>query len=445
MRAVTVANPIPVKRVVQTWWPLAASWLLMSLELPALSAVLARLANPEINLAAYGGIVFPLALIVEAPIIMLLSASTALCKDWATYQKLHRFMMITAGLLTLLHLLIALTPAYYFVARTLIGVPEAVVEPGRLGLIWITPWTWSIAYRRFQQGVLIRFGYSKAVGMGSVVRLTGGGIVLVAGYWIGSIEGVVVGALAQSVGVMGEALFAGWRVRPVLKNHLRFAPAVPPLKWRDFANFYIPLAMTSLLTLLWQPLGSAALSRMPNPLISLAVWPVVSGLATIFRSAGFALNEVVVALMDREGAYPSLWRFTRGLAASVTILQLLVLVTPAAMFWFMQVSGLPRHLADLAWNTFWLAIPLASLSAMQSWFQGAILNGRQTRAIPEATSIFLGVFFICALTGILLGNITGLYVGMSGFVAANLAQAGWLWLRSRAILQRIKRRDEKWL
>ena len=65
-------------RIVQIWWPLAASWLLMAVELPALSAVVARLANPEINLAAYGGIVFPVSLIIESPIIMLLSASTAL-------------------------------------------------------------------------------------------------------------------------------------------------------------------------------------------------------------------------------------------------------------------------------------------------------------------------------------------------------------------------------
>ena len=38
--------------VLRTWWPLAASWLLMGVELPLLAAVIARLDNPEINLAA---------------------------------------------------------------------------------------------------------------------------------------------------------------------------------------------------------------------------------------------------------------------------------------------------------------------------------------------------------------------------------------------------------
>jgi hypothetical protein len=442
MVATQIENSIPLKRVLRTWWPLAASWLLMTVEIPVLSAVIARLANPEINLAAYGGIVFPVSLIIEAPIIMLLSASTALCRDWATYQKLHRFMMIMGASLTLLHLGIAYTPAYYFVARTLIGVPEAVVESGRIGLMLMLPWTWSIAYRRFHQGVLIRFGYSNAVGMGTLARLAGGAMVLVVGYWLGSVQGVAVGAISQAVGVLSEAVFIGLRVRPVLNHELKNAPAGEPLQWMNFAKFYVPLAMTSFLGLMWQPLGSAALSRMPAPLISLAVWPVVAGLVSSFRSFGFALNEVVVALVDRAGSFVSLRRFTFSLAAVVTTLHVFVLVTPLAMFWFAGVSALPQNLASLAWNTFWLAVPMAGLTVLQSWFQGAIVSGGQTGAIPEATVLFLCVFISVALFGIIAGNLTGLYVGMAGFVSANTAQVIWLGLRSRKILLKFQRRDE---
>jgi hypothetical protein len=86
-----------LRRIYSTWWPLAASWLLMSVELPAMSAFVARMPNAAINLAAYGGIVFPIALIIESPILMLLSASTALSKDWASYIKIRRFMMFTSA------------------------------------------------------------------------------------------------------------------------------------------------------------------------------------------------------------------------------------------------------------------------------------------------------------------------------------------------------------
>ena len=145
-------NVLSNKRIFETWWPLAASWMLMGAELPALSAVIARLENPRINLAAYGGIVFPISLVIEAPIIMLLAASTALCKDYDSYRKLWRFMMISGAGLTVLHILIAFTPLYYVVAEDLIGAPAVIIEPARIGLMIMTPWTWSIAYRRFNQG-----------------------------------------------------------------------------------------------------------------------------------------------------------------------------------------------------------------------------------------------------------------------------------------------------
>ena len=104
------SQPVTSTDVWKTWFPLALSWLMMGIELPLLSAVVARLANPEVNLGAYGGVVFPLSLLIEAPIIMLLTASTKLSRDLASYKKLWLFMMIAGGGLSALHLLVAVTP-----------------------------------------------------------------------------------------------------------------------------------------------------------------------------------------------------------------------------------------------------------------------------------------------------------------------------------------------
>ena len=98
-------RPVTSRDVWRTWLPLALSWLMMGIELPLLSAVVARLANPEINLGAYGGVVFPLSLLIEAPIIMLLTASTKLSRDLTSYRRLWKFMMLSGGSLSALHLL----------------------------------------------------------------------------------------------------------------------------------------------------------------------------------------------------------------------------------------------------------------------------------------------------------------------------------------------------
>ena len=255
---------------------------------------------------------------------MLLAASTALSKDMASYRKIWRFMMIAGASLTALHALIVFTPLYYVVTEGLLGAPAAIVEPARIGLAIMLPWTWTIAYRRFNQGVMIRFGHSRSVGAGTVVRLSAGMSVLLIGLAIGTIQGIVVATAAVAVGVTSEAIFAGRVVRPVLRNELALAsPVEPALTYRVFFAFYIPLVLTSLLSLLAQPIGSAALSRMPQPVSSLAVWPVVTGLVFMVRSLGIAFNEVVVALLDEPGARPVLRRFTGILVAGTTAALLL--------------------------------------------------------------------------------------------------------------------------
>ncbi len=442
MSTLPIAERVTLPVIIRTWWPLAASWLLMGAEIPVLSAVVARLPNAEVNLAAYGGIVFPLALIIESPIIMLLAASTALSKDWNSYRRLRRFMLAAGATLTLLHILIVFTPAYFLLTRRILGVPEEIIVPGRIGLMILTPWTWSIAYRRFNQGVLIRFGHSRAVGTGTMVRLSADGLILAAGYLIGSIPGIVVAAGAVAAGVVSEAIFVGLVVRPVLKGPLKNAsPGDRPLNLRFFLNFYIPLAMTSLLTLLANPIGSAALSRMPEAVASLAVWPVVTGLVFMLRALGVAYNEVVVALLEETGASPPLRRFAANLALVMTTAIILLAVTPLSGIWFGRVSALPPHLVSLARRGLWACVPLPAISVLQSWFQGSLLYGRRTRGVTESVFVYLLTSAFVLGLGVIWQGYPGVYVGLASLSLSTFTQTIWLWYRSRPVLAEIAARD----
>ena len=440
----TARPPLTFGRIARTWWPLAASWLFMSAELPALVAVIARLPDPEINLAAYGGVVFPLALIIESPVIMLLAASTALSRDAASYATLRRTMMRMGAALTALHLLVALTPLYDVVVRGIIGAPAPIVEPARLGLVLMTPWTWSIAYRRFNQGALIRFGRSRAVGIGTAIRLTTVCSVLLAGYAAGW-PGIVVGTVAVAAGVMAEALYARRAVRPVLRGPLRDRGAgAAAITTRSFAVFYVPLVLTSFLTLVAQPIGSAAMSRLPNPIASLAVWPAIGGLIFILRSPGIAYNEVVVALLDEPDATRKLRRFALMVIAAMTLAALAVAATPLAELWLRRLQALSPELLALALGGMWLIVPLAGLSVLQSWYQGAILHGRRTHGITEAVVIYLAVSGALLFAAVRashapayagwIAGVPGVYIVLVSMAVAMAAQTAWLWWRARPAL-----------
>jgi hypothetical protein len=425
-----------LRQIFATWWPLAGSWMLMSAELPVISAFVARLAEPEINLAAYGGIVFPLALIIESPIIMLLAASTALSKDWASFARMRRFMMSTSAVLTILHVLVAFTPLYDIIARQILGVPAEIIEPGRIGLRIMLPWTWSIAYRRFHQGVLIRFGRSGTVGRGTLIRLGANCTVVITGYLIGSLPGIVVATCAVAAGVVSEALYVAIAVRPVLRGPLRQAqPVDPPLTWSVFFAFYLPLVMTSLISLLASPLNSAALGRMPRSLESLAAWPAISGLVFLLRSPGIAFNEVVVSMLDEPHAASYLRKFMAWMVIVASAAIVLITVTPIGTLWVERISALKPGLASLARSGLWFALPLPAMSVLQSWFQGNLLHSKRTHGLTESVVIYLLADGAILFAGIAWGKTTGFHVGWLAFMVATLAQTAWLWVRSRPVMR----------
>ncbi len=424
-------EPVSLRLVLTRWWPLAASWALMGIELPLVGAVVARLANPDVSLAAYGGFVFPIALIIEAPIIMLLAASTALGRDMQAYRLMHRFMTVTSLGLTILHAILAFTPAFDLVLVTLLGPPDEVIEPARLGLAIMLPWTWTIAYRRFHQGFLIRFGQSGAVGVGTVVRLATVAVVTAATAFAGA-PGIVVATCAIASGVTAEAIYTGWRTRPIVRGPLADAPlADEPLRWNAFGTFYMPLVLTSLLLLLVQPIGAAAMARMPVALASLAAFPVVNGLLFFFRSVGYAYAEVVVALMDRPGAEEALRRFTWILTVGSLVAPALVAATPASRFWFETLSGLRPELATLAQTAFLVGVAWAPLDVLRNYLQGRLVYARATRGVGESVAIFLATSAAGMVWGVMTQAGAGLTIAMAAFVVGTVAQVIWMAWRVR--------------
>jgi len=430
--ALPALRPLSAAEVVATWLPLAGSWILMGLELPVVSAVMARLPHATVSLAAYGGVVFPLSLLVESPILMLLTASTALARDERSYRVIRRFMFLAAGSLTMLHALLAFTPLFDVVAGSLIAVPEQVREPARTGLQIMLPWTMAIAYRRTQQGVLIRFGKSRAVTWGTLVRLLTLGTVLGVGAWLGTLPGIVVGTSAVASAVVAEALYSRWAVSPVRRGALRTAPAVePPLSMRAFVKFYTPLSLTPLLNFIGMPLAAGAMSRMPLALESLATWPVLAGSTFTLRSLGFAFNEVMVSLLDRPAALRPLRRFASVLGVVITLLLLAGAATPLGRMWYERGSALAPGLASLACEALWWLVPLGAVSVWQSYHQGILVHERRTRSITESMVVLLAATAAVLAVGVTWRSIPGLHFAALALTTGGLAQVAWLSLRSR--------------
>src|SRR5690606_4848408 len=182
-------------------------------------------------------------------------------------------------------------------------------------------------------------------------------------------------------------------------------------------------------------LVTVVLGRMPLPLESLAVWPVLLSLLVILQSPGMAFTEVVISLLERPGAVPLLRKVTWVAVAALTVALIAVAGTPLAHAWFQYVSALPPALTELAVIGLWLGLAIPGLRLLTSWYQGAIIYGEHTRGILESVLVFLVTAALVLASGMAWGGMTGLYVGMIGMTAALATQAAWLAHRAKPVLR----------
>jgi hypothetical protein len=149
------------------------------------------------------------------------------------------------------------------------------------------------------------------------------------------------------------------------------------------------------------------------------------------RSTPLAFNEVVVALLGEPDGQRALNRFTWQLAGWVTLVLAALAITPLGRLWFTYVIGLEPALVDLSSRALWFALPLPALTAFQSWFTGALVHRRRTRAITEAVGLYLVVSSSLLVLGAWLDPFEGIHFALAAFVAGGFAQTLWLGKRSQ--------------
>lgn len=510
------------RAVLAFWLPLALQWAMMALEGPFLSAVIARLDEPAFNLAAYG-VAFAFAILVESPVIMLMSASTALVEDRESYRKLRRFAAGLNLLSTGLLLVVLVPPVYDLLMRSGLGLPEPVADRV-YGALWLLlPWPAAIGYRRFLHGLLIRSGRTRRVAYGTGIRLAAMATTALVLAQV-DIPGVWVGASALSAGVVVEALVARIMARGVVRRleeegegsvppaggtskpeevgggrpdadgaagypgavgdseafddpgpaedpeaegepvagsggpgalgravirqrrpwRLRLARsvgggrsegAVPAgtLTYGAIARFYYPLALTSLIGLTTQPILTFFMGRSPAPVESLALFPVVMGVAFLFNTLGLSFQEAAIALVGRRWEHArTLGRFAAVLALAASGGLALLAFTPLADVWFRGVSGLHPELAELARTPIRVAVLLPLLGVVLGLQRALLVQARNTGPITMATAL--------EVTGIaVLFPVLGWGVGMMGVTAAFGALLGGRVLGVGFLLLRMRR------
>jgi O-antigen/teichoic acid export membrane protein len=329
---------------------------------------------------------------------------------------------------------------YDLVTIQVLQLPADVRANMYWAFVAMIPWPGAIGYRRYYQGVLIRAGRTRRVAIGTGVRLIAMALSALILSQISGIDGALLGTCSLSVAVIFEMLATQWMARHAVESIRGQTASHKELTTRAILRFHAPLALTTAIGFLVTPLLTFFIGRAPDPLLSLAVLPVVDSFIFVFRSFGFSYQEAALALMgQRFENYDVLRRTGRLISMITTGAVLIVTFTPIAPMFFTNVYGLSAELAARAILPSMILAPLPAIAVLFSLQRGVLMTARQNSAVVWSTFIEVGGIILVMILMTALTGLSGAIGAAVAMMAGRLAATGWMGVRSVAV--RVRRTE----
>lgn len=419
------------RTIFRFYFPLALSWVFMGLDGPISVAVMSGLPNPRINTAAFL-ILLSVAIWIESPVIDLLSTSTTLAKNRKAISAIDRFTYVLLGWVTFAHGIAVLTPIYHFITGTVLHVEPAVADAARPGLAILLPWSALIGWRRSRQGILIRNGRTRVIGLGTVIRVLVLLVVDVAMARLSGWSGLSVASVGLIVSVAAEAIFIHFIAGPVVRE-IELGDDSEGLSMARLWKFHMPLTATTMFKLMTIPIVAAGIARLAEPTRSLAAYEVAWTILFLFRAIAFCLPEVVIALYKDEEARLALRRFCLGVGAISSSVLLLLCLTRLDVAIFRDVLGTKPDIAESAHWIFLACALTPLLDASMSFVLGVLTAHHLTMA--RMVAVFFSSFALIGtvVLGVAMRWSTPVMVGgcVAVSLAAELVVLSVAWVKAR--------------
>ena len=222
-----------------------------------------------------------------------------------------------------------------------------------------------------------------------------------------------------------------------------------PLTLHRFARFYAPLAATSLLLTLTNPLLISAMSRGVNPTIALAGFGVAFSLCGVLYSPVLVGQQVAAAKLLNGRRFRPIQSFWLRIGALSSLVAVAVAFTPLGDWVFGRVMGvsgdifdeartalavlapvLARQALGMAVAIAWLPGPagtrrrvatMSLLTSVRAVHQGRLVAGHRTNPIAVATGIRTAVLALVAVV-LTVSTPGGAWVGATAFTMGLLVE-----------------------
>ena len=403
--------------------PLMLMAELMMISHAVISAFLARMSDPEPVLAAYS-IAFYFHATIGSPIWACQFVAVSFIRDRASMHRLLVFSLQVASVISLVMLVVGLTPLGTWLFRTLFGAgPEVAAAAQRCAFIFTFGILFAVV-RTLVYGLFMVERKTIYVTLGTVVRLAGLAVVL-AGLTL-FIEGAEVGAIALVACIGIETAFGVVVARPFFR---RLPAGSHPPSYRELWKFSWPI-------MIMQTAESGViftvnlfLGRLVRPELALAAFGLLDSLMRLLLSPLRNVIQTVQTLVRFRRDVGVIVTFATIVGSGFAGMMLLFHLEGVRTFALEGVMGLPPHMAEYVAPALSFGFLLALAMACASLARGLLIAAKRTGAIAIASGVRLLMVGAVGGAAILLGMTNGALIGMYALIGAFLVESAVLLVR----------------
>ena len=397
------------------WLPTSLGSSMLVLEIPVVAAAVVRSGSGTRGLAALG---IGVAVIVVANGPALALAPLVVTLDGRVARRSLRTYTAVVGLVAAV--LVAVLGLCRPVLAGLLDLDPATARDAAAVLLVLAPASIVVALRRYQHGRLIAIGATAGIGVATAVRLAASAAFAWAVVPF-TASGAVLGGAALTLGACAEATVLAVALRRSRaaageRRAQRAADPVPPAGLRAIGATHLPMAATRVLNMIPQLIMVVGIAHAPHSLASLATWPVVYGLLSLFTGPLADFETVGTAALRSDPLDPEPRRLARVLVVVVTVLYGAVLLSPLLRLYlsgFSQLSGEPLDLG-LTWAVCTLLVPAGWV--VRGYLRATVLAGGRYGSLGYGVGVHLaGLMVFLAIT---------IGAGLPGVACAGLAVFG---------------------
>jgi progressive ankylosis protein len=405
------ANRSTAGDIGRLWLPTAVSTSMLTLEIPLLLALAARIGD---HVVAVAGLGLALAIIVPvnaAALALATPSAVAATKGWD--RRTMRTYMLLVGAVGCAVLAVVWSGWIDRPIEAVLGVESATWDAARHALQGLALAPLLVGVRRYNQGYLIAAGDTKWFLPATLARMITS-VLLAATFTAAWDAGTLGIGLALMLGVALEAGLLSWRSRGATAP-ARGAAARRGM--RAIARVHAPLTGAMLLTVLPPTAILLALSAAGGGPEVLAAWPVLYGLAWLICGTTTDLEAITAA--NYAASPGATRRFAIALGGGLTSIWCIVELNPVADAYLRDFSGLSPGTTSAALTGIAALLPLAFLCAVREWLRGALVARDRARQTLAGVGVGFGFMLAAFLMADAVG--AGLIKAAAASVSAGAA------------------------